>query len=128
MKAKYIVGVIIIATFITWGVMSFMSTTIKYVSIDEVGKASGVIQVMGAIDFASVEYDIENTLLKFDINGLEDHTLNTRLKVVYSGVIPGNFEQATSVVVKGMYKDDAFVADQLLVKCPSKYQGEDGEA
>ena len=49
------------------------------------------------------------------------------MKVVYYGVVPGNFDQATSVVAKGIVKEQEFVADKLLVKCPSKYQGEDGE-
>ncbi|MDH4223841.1 MAG: cytochrome c maturation protein CcmE [candidate division Zixibacteria bacterium] len=39
------------------------------------------------------------------------------------GVKPANFEQATSIVVIGMYRDGIFIADQVLVKCPSKYQG-----
>ena len=42
-------------------------------------------------------------------------------------MVPGNFDQATSVVAKGISNENEFVADKLLVKCPSKYQGEDGE-
>jgi cytochrome c-type biogenesis protein CcmE len=42
-------------------------------------------------------------------------------------VKPGNFEQATSVVLKGKTEGDRFVADQMLVKCPSKYQGDGTE-
>ena len=41
-----------------------------------------------------------------------------------SGVIPGNFDQAVSIVAIGRYQDDHFEAEQLLVKCPSKYQAE----
>ncbi|HKY61724.1 MAG TPA: cytochrome c maturation protein CcmE, partial [Gemmatimonadota bacterium] len=52
----------------------------------------------------------------------DDH--GETLPVVYHGVKPANFEQATSVVAIGTYKGDQFVADQLLVKCPSKYQAE----
>jgi cytochrome c-type biogenesis protein CcmE len=46
------------------------------------------------------------------------------LPVEYRGVIPGNFDQAVSIVAIGRYKDGKFAADQLLVKCPSKYQAE----
>ena len=46
------------------------------------------------------------------------------LPVVYHGVIPGNFDQATSIVAIGRYQDGVFAAEQLLVKCPSKYQAE----
>jgi cytochrome c-type biogenesis protein CcmE len=44
------------------------------------------------------------------------------LPVEYKGVIPGNFDQATSIVAIGRYTDGKFAAEQLLVKCPSKYQ------
>ena len=46
------------------------------------------------------------------------------LTVEYRGVIPGNFDQATSIVAIGRYDDGRFRAEQLLVKCPSKYQAE----
>jgi cytochrome c-type biogenesis protein CcmE len=42
--------------------------------------------------------------------------------VIYDGTKPGNFDQATSVVCVGKYETDAFYADKLLIKCPSKYQ------
>ncbi|MGH9361973.1 MAG: cytochrome c maturation protein CcmE, partial [Thermoanaerobaculia bacterium] len=38
---------------------------------------------------------------------------------------PANFEDAISIVAIGRYDQAGgeFAADQLLVKCPSKYQG-----
>ncbi|MFQ5607854.1 MAG: cytochrome c maturation protein CcmE, partial [Candidatus Zixiibacteriota bacterium] len=50
-----------------------------------------------------------------------------KLKVIFYGEVPGNFEQATSVTVIGKPDSEGFVAENMLVKCPSKYQGEDGE-
>ncbi len=123
MKAKYVAGIVIIAVFITWAAMSFMQTTIRYVSLDEVDRTTGVVQLMGKIDFRAVRYDSDKSRLEFEVTGLEDHTRDQRLKIVYTGMVPGNFEQATSVVARGRYVDSLFVADQLLVKCPSKYQG-----
>lgn len=128
MKPKYIVGGLIIVAFVIWGVTSFMSTSIRYVSLNEVPATTGTVQVMGKIDFAAVTYDAANARLIFDITGLEKETIHDRLKVVYSGTVPGNFDQATSVVAKGKYQAGTFVAEQLLVKCPSKYQGMEKEA
>lgn len=122
------VGGVIIVAFIIWGVSSFMSFSIQYVSLNEVPQTTGVVQVMGKIDFDSVTYDAAHSQLIFDITGLEKKTMHDRLKVVFSGAVPGNFEQATSVVAKGRYKDGTFVADQLFVKCPSKYQGLEKQA
>lgn len=123
MRAKYVVGGIIIVVFVIWGVTSFMSTSIRYVSLAEVPQTTGTVQVMGKIDFDAVTYDAGHTRLIFDITGLEADTYHQRLRVIYSGAVPGNFDQATSVVAKGRYEKGEFIADQILVKCPSKYQG-----
>ena len=58
--------------------------------------------------------------LEFKLKDSKDEVMD----VVYRGVIPGNFDQATSIVAIGRYHDDRFLADQLLVKCPSKYQAQ----
>ena len=67
---------------------------------------------------AKVHYDAEHTELVFALKDDKNEVMN----VVYKGVKPVNFEQATNVVAIGTYKDGKFTADQLLVKCPSKYQ------
>ncbi len=130
MKAKYIVGGIVIVVFIVWGTVSFMETTIQYVPLQAAAASSRTVQVMGKIDFDAVAYDDSNERLQFAIYDpeAEEPCGAERLDVVYYGIVPGNFDQATSVVLKG--KPDTsgmFVADQMLVKCPSKYQGEGDE-
>ena len=130
MKAKYIIGGVIIVAFVAWGASSFMQTTVQYVSFEAAAKTSRTVQVMGKIDFDAVDYDEGKQRLEFSIFDPEaEQAVGARkLNVVYYGVVPGNFEQATSVVLKG--KPDSsgmFVADQMLVKCPSKYQGQEGE-
>ena len=129
MTAKMIIGGLIIAVTMIWGVSSFLGTTIQYVSIAEAKEADQTVQVMGIIAKDEVSYNSDESRLEFTIYDAESEGGDTpeRLKVVYYGVVPGNFDQATSVVCKGASKDDEFVADKLLVKCPSKYQGEDGE-
>lgn len=129
MRAKYIIGTVIIVVFIIWGASAFLKTTIRYVSIGEAMKASHTVQVMGKIDFDQVAYNSNEGYLRFAIYDAEAEDKNNAegMKVVYYGVIPSNFEQATSVVLKGKPQGDEFVAEQMLVKCPSKYQGESGE-
>ena len=129
MKAKYIIGGVIIVVFLVWGATAFMKTTIRYVSIEEARTADNTVQVMGRIDFDRVDYNAQESRLEFAIFDAEaaDPVTAKRLSVVYHGVVPGNFDQATSVVIKGKPAGDAFVAEQILVKCPSKYQGEGNE-
>lgn len=129
MKAKYIIGGIIIVVFLVWGASAFLKTTIQYVSIDEAARSERTVQVMGKIDFDKVNYQTDQSRLQFAIYDPEarDKATAEHLPVVYYGVVPGNFDQATSVVLKGKMGDEgAFVAEQMLVKCPSKYQGEGG--
>ena len=38
---------------------------------------------------------------------------------------PQDFELSEQVVLTGQMKDDAFVATDLLMKCPSKYKDEE---
>ena len=130
MKAKYIIGAAIVLVFIVWGASAFLKTTVKYVSFDEAKKATRTVQVVGRIDFDDVTYDTDNNRLVFSIYELESESAvaSDKLKIVYYGVVPGNFEQATSVMIRGKPGPEGFVAEKLLVKCPSKYQGLDGES
>jgi len=47
-------------------------------------------------------------------------------QVVYPNPKPANFEDAEQVVVNGRMEGDVFVAEHILVKCPSKYNDERG--
>ncbi|MDX9857072.1 MAG: cytochrome c maturation protein CcmE [candidate division Zixibacteria bacterium] len=131
MKAKYIIGALIIVVFVVWGTSAFLTTTVQYVPIEQAAVASRTVQVMGKIDFDKVKYDTDKSCLEFAIYDAEAATpqaAQSHLQVVYYGVVPGNFDQATSVVLKGKSgADGTFIAEQMLVKCPSKYQGEGGE-
>ena len=126
MNAKYIIGGIIIVLFVVWGGYSFMQTTIQYVSLDQARASERTVQVMGKIDFDLVNFNSDQKRLEFAIYDAEatDEVNAERMPVVYYGVVPGNFDQATSVVLKGQSSDGVFEAEQMLVKCPSKYQGE----
>lgn len=129
MKAKYIIGTIVIGVFTVWGAMAFFQTTIQYIPIEKALNSTQMVQVMGAIDFETVNYLAEQSRLEFEVYDVEaaDIQIAARLSVVYNGIIPGNFDQATSVVLKGTGDGTVFTAQQMLVKCPSKYQGEQGD-
>ncbi|MFQ5452881.1 MAG: cytochrome c maturation protein CcmE [Candidatus Zixiibacteriota bacterium] len=129
MKAKYIIGGIIIVLFIVWGASAFLKTTIQYVSIEQALKSEKTVQILGKIDFDKVVYKTGESRLEFSVYDAEapEKKSATAMDVVYYGVVPGNFDQATSVVLKGKAEGEQFVADQMLIKCPSKYQGEGGQ-
>jgi cytochrome c-type biogenesis protein CcmE len=43
-------------------------------------------------------------------------------KVHYTDPRPSNMNQAETVLIKGKYSNDLFVADKMYLKCPSKYE------
>lgn len=42
--------------------------------------------------------------------------------VIYNEPMPQDFTRSEKVVVVGSYSGDTFIADKILLKCPSKYQ------
>lgn len=47
------------------------------------------------------------------------------VRVAYTGVVPDTFKDDAEVIVAGVLADDGrFAADELVAKCPSKYEAE----
>ena len=46
-------------------------------------------------------------------------------EVVFLGEKPMDFERSEQVVMTGKFKNDVFVASEMLTKCPSKYKDEE---
>jgi len=118
MNIKVTLALALLATAAAIGVTSFKKTVTPYISFAEAKASNGLVQVNGVLAD-------KNYVAKPDEQYLEFHLKDTQgkiLPVVYRGVIPGNFDQATSIVAIGHYKGARFEAEQLLVKCPSKYQ------
>ena len=117
MRTKYIIGGIIIVAFTVWAGISFKSTLTPYVSIAEAKQSGKMVQVKGE-RLDNGYFDTDRNLFTFEI---EDEQ-GEKLKVTYDGAKPGNFDQASHVVCVGKYNNGVFVAKELLIKCPSKYQ------
>jgi len=49
-------------------------------------------------------------------------------EVYYNEPMPADFTRSEKVVVIGSYQEDLFVADKILMKCPSKYEETNVEA
>ncbi len=120
MKPKYIIGLVIILGFIIFGAFSLKKSLTPYVNFAEAKKSNGTVQIIGKLVPGQTYYDTEAQKLVFTLTDKNSHD---QIKVVYQGVKPGNFDQAVEIVAIGNYQENAFHSDQLLVKCPSKYQG-----
>ncbi len=115
----YAIGAVLVVAFLAYGATSFKSNLTPYVSFEEAMRKPAKVQVAGSLVPESTRYVEEDQRLQFGIADDDGRVMT----VLYGGVKPGNFEEATQIVAIGSYHDSAFHAEQLLVKCPSKYQG-----
>ncbi len=122
MRAKYIIGGVIIVAFLIWAGISFNSSLTPYVSIDEAVKSGQTVQVKGE-RLGEGSFDMQTDNFRFKIKDENGDVV----EVIYEGAKPGNFDQASHVVCVGNYRNGAFHAKELLIKCPSKYQEEGAE-
>ncbi|MEI7644855.1 MAG: cytochrome c maturation protein CcmE [Chloroflexales bacterium] len=118
-KPLHIAGLGIILLAIVYGMFGFKDAFRAYTtSVDEAISSSRSIQLAGFLG-SKGEMDAEGRFTFM----LQD-TSKKLVKVISNQPRPANFEQAISIVAIGHYDgaQQAFLADDLLVKCPSKYQ------
>jgi cytochrome c-type biogenesis protein CcmE len=125
LKPLHLIGIAIIGLAIGLGYFSLRSAVRPYTaSVTEAVESGRSVQLAGFLGSTGA-YDTDGNFT-FD---LQDGT-GQRLKVVYGKPKPANFEQAVSVVAIGRYDSSkgVFMADDMLVKCPSKYQEQVGQS
>ena len=120
MNVKVMVALGLLVAAVAIGVTGFRKSMTPYISFAEARRSTGLVQVNGKLADKNYVLNRDEQFLKFSLRDSRDEVL----PVIYRGVIPGNFDQAESVVAIGHYEGDHFEAEQLLVKCPSKYQAE----
>ena len=124
MKKAYWAGAALLVGFLALGLSTFTKSMTPYVSFREAREAGRTVQVMGALEKGTSRYDVATKTLRFN---LVDPKTGELIPVAYADVKPANFEDAVSIVAIGRYDGKVFAAEKLLVKCPSKYQGEEVE-
>ena len=124
MKNKYILGFVLAALFVGIAIYSFDKGKIEYSDFKTAQANGKTVQVIGYPQKdLPMNYDGSKNLFTFTV---KDEKQNIS-KVVYNGSKPNNFDMAPMVVVKGKFADGNFVADEVLTKCPSKYEGKMGK-
>jgi len=127
-KKKFLIGGIIIVLAIVYlGYTGFESSSAYYYTVSELAAQSSSLdgknlRVSGQVVDASVEQDIKGRILRFTIVDIEGED---SLPVVYQGIVPDTFEGGRDVVVEGRLNSaGVFQANNILTKCPSKYEPE----
>lgn len=110
-------GLAIILGALAYGAQAFVANLVPYVPFAQARTAQGTVQVMGKLDKKSIESGLQE--LRFVIEDKD----GDRMPVSFTSARPPNFEMALEITAIGKYDGQTFRAKNLLVKCPTKYQG-----
>lgn len=128
MKTPHIIGIVVIVAAIAI-IIATAGDASSYVNFDQARQMAlagnkSSIHVVGEL-----KKDSNGTIVGLEDS--EDHLSFSFLlvddnqheqKVYYNEPMPPDFLRSEKVVVIGAYRNDVFVAEKILLKCPSKYQ------
>ncbi len=148
-RAKFIIGGVLIIAAIAYLIISSTKANAQYFfTIDELlSRGQSIVnqnvRISGAVVGDSVKYDPKTLSLQFTVanvpadnkqieaqGGLAavlhaavTDTSRTRMQVVYMGPKPDLLRDEAQAIMTGHIGDDnVFYADELLLKCPTKYE------
>lgn len=131
MKKTHIFGIVIIAIavmiiIITAGDASTYVTFREAMKMAEEGN-NKKIHVVGQLkkDKEGNVQGLEVTEDKLSVSFLMIDNENIEQKIYYNEPMPPDLQRSEQVVVIGSFREDIFVADKILLKCPSKYEEEE---
>ncbi len=100
-------------------VVAFLGNSSPYVTVAEAKALAGDnLHLAGDIIAGTMFNDAQTAEVRFDIRDARGEVM----RIVYSGTAPANMGEATKVVAIGGMEKGRFVANRLLIKCPSKYE------
>lgn len=148
-RMKFIVGGLLIAAAVIYLIVSSTQAGAQYfLTVDELNvKGDSIrgrdLRISGAVIGDSIQYDPQSLELKFTVahvpgdndeieaqGGLAqvlyeavNDPQRSKLQVVYNGVKPDLLRHEAQAIMTGQIGEDGvFYADELLLKCPTKYE------
>jgi cytochrome c-type biogenesis protein CcmE len=146
---KFVIGGLLILGAVVFLIWSSTAATSEYfLTIDELNEKSASVmdrnvRLSGAVIGDTIQYDAETLTLTFEIahvpgdqaliedeGGLAEalhmavmDPSRSRIKVQYEGPLPDLLRHEAQAIVTGkLGQDGIFHADELLLKCPTKYE------
>ncbi|WP_258102702.1 cytochrome c maturation protein CcmE [Marinoscillum sp. MHG1-6] len=130
MKKTHIIGILVIAVAIIV-IISTAGDASAYVTFKEAKEMydhgnKNKIHVVGTLKKAEngdiLGIQTSPDMLSFKFTMLDEN--NFEQEVFHPNPMPTDFLRSEQVVVVGSYENGKFIADKILLKCPSKYQEE----
>jgi cytochrome c-type biogenesis protein CcmE len=149
-RLKFLIGGLLVLTAVIYLVISSTQANVEYfMTVDEIhaegeealGKS---VRLSGAVIGKTILYDPDTMTLTFEIanipgtneeiesqGGLSQalheavtDSARSRLLISYSGVKPDLLQDEAQAIITGHLSEDGiFYADELLLKCPTRYEG-----
>jgi cytochrome c-type biogenesis protein CcmE len=148
-RSKFIIGGVVILAAVVFLIVSATQANAEYfMTIDEL-KAQGQtevgrnLRISGAVVGDTIQYDPQSLTLTFQVANVPGDNAEieaqgglatvlhaavvdpnrSRMDVVYSGPKPDLLKDEAQAIMTGQLgPDGVFHADELLLKCPTKYQ------
>ncbi len=148
-RTKFIIGGLLILAAVAYLIVTATQANAEYfMTIDEL-KAKGTaatgqnLRISGAVVGDTIQYDAQNLQLTFEVANVPGDNkvvdaegglaavlhaavidpTRSRIRVVYSGPKPDLLKNEAQAIMTGhLGTDGVFHADELLLKCPTKYQ------
>ncbi len=134
MKKSHILGILVIAVAIMI-IISTAGDASTYVTFKEAKEMAergnnSKIHVVGELAKSEggeiIGIKPSDDKLSFTFSMVDE---NQQLQeVFYSDPMPADFKRSEKIVVVGSYQNETFIADKILMKCPSKYQEQELQA
>ena len=131
-KVKLIVGLVVLAGALTYfGFLAFQSATVYYYTVSEIQEVGPtppgkMVRVSGKLVQDSYSREQGSIVSVFTLTDPEGPQT---LRAEYSGPLPDLFfNPYSNIILEGRYTSEGlFKAENIIVKCPSKYVGIDVE-
>jgi cytochrome c-type biogenesis protein CcmE len=148
-RTKFILGGLLILAAVVYLIASSTQASAEYfMTIDELKADGGAavgksLRLSGAVIGDTIQYDPQTLTLTFEVahvpgdnaeieaqGGLAEvlhaavmDTSRSRVKVVYNGVMPDLLRNEAQAIMTGRIETDGvFHAEELLLKCPTRYE------
>lgn len=125
MNSKAIIGIVVMAVAVG-AIISLVTDSREYADFNTAASNPEVsYEIVGHLDTTeAIVYDALKNADAFSFYMIDEE--GTKRKVICSMAKPQDFEKSVQVVASGHMKDDIFYADNVLLKCPSKYEDSAG--
>jgi cytochrome c-type biogenesis protein CcmE len=123
-RVKFIIGGVVIVLAVIYLIFTATQSTAAYfLTVEELyDKGAAIhgrpVRVSGKVVGDTVDFNSRDLILRFQIVDESGETL----PVVFNGPKPDQMRHDAEAIIEGKFDGNEFTAQELLLKCPSRYE------